>query len=75
MRDESPKLTYLLSLSVVLQGSPSPEQVRALLDKAQRSGVEPNWLHLSALRLHPQGLALPRDSRLVLEVSLSFASM
>ena len=68
MADSNPKATYLVRLLVLLQENPRPDQVRALLDRAQRVGVKPNGLYLSALRLHPRDLPLPPDPRLVLEV-------
>jgi len=68
MLDTCPKATYVARLLGLLQEDPSPDRVRALLDQAQRAGVKPAGLYLSALRLHPRDLPLPPDPRLVLEV-------
>jgi len=57
-----------LAQVLVVYAEASSEAVRALLDQAQRAGVKPNGLYLSALRLHPRDLPLPPDPRLVLEV-------
>jgi hypothetical protein len=66
--DSSPKATYLLRLSALLQENPSSDQVKALLQRAKQAGVEPNGLYLSALRLYPSDLPLPPDPRLVLDL-------
>ena len=65
--DTFPKATYLARLLAVSQDDPTPERVRALLDRAQAAGVKQNGLYLSAMRLHPRDLPLPPDPRLVLK--------
>jgi hypothetical protein len=67
MVDASQKATYLIRLLILFYDQAPTENVRALLDQAQRAGVKPNGLYLSALRLHPRDLPLPPDPRLVLK--------
>lgn len=62
----SRKAYYLMRLLLLFFDRAPAEKVRALLDEAERAGVQPNGLYLSALRLHPRDLPLPPDPRLAL---------